>query len=81
VTQCLRGKGFENFARSLLLKMPVDFMVVIPYDYGIIDSQENLIGQVFTSYSRRGTETVDNFVGKLSQAGMSIWIDRTGIVE
>jgi hypothetical protein len=48
--------------------MAVDFMVVIPYDYGIIDSQENLIGQVFTSYSRRDTETVDNFVGKLRQA-------------
>jgi hypothetical protein len=68
VTQCLRGKGFENFARNLLLKLAIDFMVVIPYDYGIIDSQENLIGQVFTSYSRRDTETVDNFVGKLSQA-------------
>ena len=48
--------------------MAVDFKVIIPYDYAIIDSQENLMGQVFTSYSRRDTETVDNFVGKLRQA-------------
>jgi hypothetical protein len=48
--------------------MAVDFKVIIPYDYGIIDSQENFMGQVFTSYSRRDTETVDNFVGKLRQA-------------
>lgn len=37
------------------------------------------MGQVFTSYSRRDTETVDNIVGKLSQAGMSIWLDREAI--
>jgi hypothetical protein len=53
--------------------------MVIPYDYAIIDSQENLMGQVFTSYSRRDTETVDTIAGKLSQAGMNIWIDREAI--
>jgi hypothetical protein len=63
----------------MFLKMAVDFMMVIPYDYATIGSQENFMGQVFTSYSRRDTETVDNIVGKLSQAGMSIWIDREAI--
>ena len=37
------------------------------------------MGQVFTSYSRRDRETVDNIVGKLSQAGMSVWLDREAI--
>lgn len=35
--------------------------------------------QVFTSYSRRDTETVDTIVGKMSQAGISVWIDREAI--
>ncbi len=37
----------------MFLKMAVDFMMVIPYDYATIGSQENFMGQVFTSYSRR----------------------------
>ena len=43
--------------------------MVIPYDYATIGSQENFMDQVFTSHSRQDTETVDNIVGKLSQAG------------
>jgi len=35
--------------------------------------------QVFTSYSRRDTETVDTIVEKMSQAGISVWIDREAI--
>lgn len=35
--------------------MAIDFKVVIPYDYATIGSQENFMGQVFTSYSRRDT--------------------------
>src|SRR5512134_2388445 len=35
--------------------------------------------QVFTSYSRRDTEIVDSIVAKMSQAGMSVWIDREAI--
>jgi hypothetical protein len=37
------------------------------------------MAQVFTSYSRRDTETVDTIVGKMSQAGISVWIDREAI--
>jgi hypothetical protein len=37
------------------------------------------MAQVFTSYSRRDTETVDSIVAKMSQAGMSVWIDREAI--
>ena len=35
--------------------------------------------QVFTSYSRRDTEVVDTIVGKMSQAGITVWIDREAI--
>jgi hypothetical protein len=37
------------------------------------------MAQVFTSYSRRDTQTVDTIVEKLSQAGISVWIDREAI--
>src|SRR5690349_4074606 len=37
------------------------------------------MAQVFTSYSRRDTETVDTIVEKMAQAGLSVWIDRSGI--
>ena len=37
------------------------------------------MAQVFTSYSRRDTEVVDSIVAKMSQAGMSVWIDREAI--
>jgi hypothetical protein len=37
------------------------------------------MAQVFTSYSRRDTETVDRIVGKMTQAGISVWIDREAI--
>src|SRR5688572_32257812 len=35
--------------------------------------------QVFTSYSRRDTETVDTIVAKMAQSGISVWIDREAI--
>jgi TIR domain len=35
--------------------------------------------QVFTSYSRRDTQTVDTIVAKMAQAGISVWIDREAI--
>src|SRR5512133_3298819 len=35
--------------------------------------------QVFTSYSRRDTEAVDMIVGKMSEAGIRVWIDREAI--
>ena len=37
------------------------------------------MAQVFTSYSRRDTETVDTIVEKMSQAGISVWVDRSDI--
>ena len=37
------------------------------------------MAQVFTSYSRRDTQVVDSIVTKMSQAGMSVWIDREAI--
>lgn len=37
------------------------------------------MAQVFTSYSRRDTEVVDTIVEKMSQAGISVWIDREAI--
>ncbi|HEX6035942.1 MAG TPA: TIR domain-containing protein, partial [Anaerolineales bacterium] len=37
------------------------------------------MAQVFTSYSRRDTETVDTIVEKMSQAGISVWLDRSDI--
>lgn len=37
------------------------------------------MAQVFTSYSRRDTETVDTIVGKMAEAGISVWIDRADI--
>lgn len=37
------------------------------------------MAQIFTSYSRRDTEVVDSIVAKLTQAGMSVWIDREAI--
>jgi hypothetical protein len=37
------------------------------------------MAQVFTSYSRRDTETVDTIVGRMLQAGISVWIDREAI--
>jgi len=37
------------------------------------------MAQVFTSYSRRDTETVDTIVAKMAQAGISVWIDREAI--
>ena len=35
--------------------------------------------KVFTSYSRRDTQVVDTIVAKMSQAGISVWIDREAI--
>ena len=35
--------------------------------------------QIFTSYSRRDTQIVDSIVAKMSQAGISVWIDREAI--
>ena len=37
------------------------------------------MAQIFTSYSRRDTEIVDTIVEKMSQAGISVWIDRSEI--
>ena len=37
------------------------------------------MAQVFTSYSRRDLEVVDSIVAKMSQAGMTVWIDREAI--
>jgi TIR domain len=37
------------------------------------------MAQVFTSYSSRDTETVDTIVGRMSQAGIDVWIDRPEI--
>jgi hypothetical protein len=37
------------------------------------------MSQIFTSYSRRDTETVDKIVDALNQAGMSVWLDREDI--
>ena len=37
------------------------------------------MGQVFTSYSRRDTEVVDNIVEEINEAGISVWIDREAI--
>ena len=37
------------------------------------------MAQVFTSYSRRDTEVVDTIVSKMSEAGISVWIDREAI--
>jgi hypothetical protein len=37
------------------------------------------MSQVFTSYSRRDTETVDNIVEEMNEAGISVWIDREAI--
>src|SRR5688500_8535561 len=37
------------------------------------------MAEIFTSYSRRDTETVDTIVGKMTQAGIHVWIDRADI--
>src|SRR5688572_27920076 len=37
------------------------------------------MAQIFTSYSRRDTETVDTIVGKMTQAGINVWLDRADI--
>ena len=37
------------------------------------------MAQIFTSYSRRDTQPVDTIVEKMSQAGISVWIDREAI--
>ena len=37
------------------------------------------MAQVFTSYSRRDTETVDTIVGEMTQAGIKVWLDRADI--
>ncbi|HET9588025.1 MAG TPA: TIR domain-containing protein [Anaerolineales bacterium] len=37
------------------------------------------MAQVFTSYSRRDTETVDTIVGRMTEAGIDVWIDREDI--
>jgi TIR domain-containing protein len=37
------------------------------------------MAQVFTSYSRRDTQTVDTIVGKMTQAGIDVWLDRADI--
>jgi hypothetical protein len=37
------------------------------------------LAQIFTSYSRRDTATVDTIVGEMTQAGISIWLDRADI--
>src|SRR5215207_4762260 len=37
------------------------------------------MAQVFTSYSRRDTEVVDTIVGKMSEAGIRVWVDRSAI--
>ena len=37
------------------------------------------MAQVFTSYSRRDTATVDTIVAEITQAGISVWLDRADI--
>lgn len=37
------------------------------------------MSQVFISYSRRDMEVVDQYVNSLTQAGMSVWVDREDI--
>ena len=37
------------------------------------------MSEIFVSYSRRDTETVDKIVNQLTQAGMDVWIDRNDI--
>lgn len=37
------------------------------------------MAQVFTSYSRRDTETVDTIVREMTQAGINVWLDRADI--
>ena len=37
------------------------------------------MAQVFTSYSRRDTDTVDKIVGEMTRAGITVWIDREAI--
>lgn len=37
------------------------------------------MGQIFVSYSRRDTETVDRIVGEMKDANMDVWIDREDI--
>ena len=37
------------------------------------------MSQVFTSYSRRDTELVDQIVQDMNEAGLSVWIDREAI--
>jgi hypothetical protein len=37
------------------------------------------VAEIFTSYSRRDTETVDSIVGKMTQAGINVWLDRADI--
>jgi hypothetical protein len=37
------------------------------------------MSEIFVSYSRRDTETVEKIVQQLGQAGMSVWIDREDI--
>ena len=37
------------------------------------------MAQVFTSYSRRDAQVVDSVVAKMTQAGISVWIDREAI--
>jgi hypothetical protein len=54
----------------------VDFRPGILYDRTIPEPD---MTQVFTSYSRRDTETVDTIVAKMAQAGISVWIDREAI--
>jgi hypothetical protein len=37
------------------------------------------MAQIFTSYSRRDTATVDMIVGEMTQAGINVWLDRADI--
>ena len=37
------------------------------------------MAQVFTSYSRRDTATVDVIAGRMTEAGIAVWIDREAI--
>ncbi|MEM6627220.1 MAG: toll/interleukin-1 receptor domain-containing protein [Pseudomonadota bacterium] len=37
------------------------------------------MAQIFTSYSRKDTRTVDHLAERLERAGHSVWVDREGI--
>jgi len=57
---------------SFTHKSLVDPSPIISYDRTRIPTH---MAQVFTSYSRRDTQIVDSIVERMSQAGISVWID------